>query len=269
MRVAAVQMAVTDDKDANLETADRLVDDAARQGGRLVVLPELFNLLGSAATLRAGAEDLDGPTLTWAAGAARHHGLWLVAGSITESIVGRDLTYNTSCVLSPDGTRVATYRKIHLFDNEVEGAAYRESASVAPGDEIVSVALGADEPRLGLTVCYDLRFPELYRALALAGAQVVTLPSAFMAKTGVDHWEPLIRARAIENQVYVIAPDQIGRVNSTLSLHGHSMIVDPWGTAVAAASDGECVLVADVDLDRLRDLRARLPSLAHRRPDLY
>lgn len=268
MRAAAGQMAVTDDKDRNLETADRLVADAARQGARLVVLPELFNLLGNTATLRAGAETLEGPTLTWAAETARRHDLWLVAGSITELIEGNDRTYNTSCVLSPDGTRIATYRKIHLFDNDIEGAAYRESASVAPGDEIVSVVLD-DEVNLGLSVCYDLRFPELFRALAVRGVHVVALPSAFMARTGVDHWEPLLRARAIENQVYVIAPDQIGSVTPALPLHGHSMIIDPWGTSVAAASDRECVVVADLDLEGLADIRTRLPSLANRRPDVY
>jgi predicted amidohydrolase len=268
MRAAAVQMEVSDDKDRNLATADRLVTRAAADGARLVVLPELFNLLGRAEVLRAGAEPLDGPTLTWAADAARAHDLWLVAGSITERIDGADRTFNTSCVLSPAGDRIATYRKIHLFDNDVDGAAYHESATVAPGDEIVSVAL-TDELTLGLAVCYDLRFPELFRALAVDGAHVVTLPSAFMARTGVDHWDPLVRARAIENQVFVVAPGQIGEVTPSLPLWGHSMIVDPWGTVLAAAPDGEHVVCADLDLVAQADVRRRLPSLANRRPDLY
>jgi predicted amidohydrolase len=266
MRAAAVQMSVGDDKDVNLATADALVAEAAREGARLVVLPELFNLMGRADALRAGAEALDGPTLAWAAETARTRDLWLLAGSITERIDGGDRTYNTSCLLSPAGERVATYRKIHLFDNDVPGAAYRESSTVAPGDEVVTGAV--DDLELGLSVCYDLRFPELYRALVDRGAQAVTVPAAFMARTGVDHWEPLLRARAIENQVFVVAAGQIGAVTPAQPLHGHSMIIDPWGTPIATASDGAGVVVADLDLDHLAEVRRRMPSLEHRRPGL-
>jgi predicted amidohydrolase len=161
---------------------------------------------------------------------------------------------------------VATYRKIHLFDNDVPGAAYRESSTVAAGDEVVTGAV--DDLELGLSVCYDLRFPELYRALVDRGAQAVTVPAAFMARTGVDHWEPLLRARAIENQVFVVAAGQIGAVTPAQPLHGHSMIIDPWGTPIATASDGAGVVVADLDLDHLAEVRRRMPSLEHRRPGL-
>jgi deaminated glutathione amidase len=267
VRVAAVQLTSTPDKARNLEVADELVAGAADAGAELVALPELFNCWGSARELREAAEPLDGPTITWARELAAQRGIWLLAGSITERVEGSERHRNTSCLVSPDGVIAATYSKIHLFDVDVEGFAYQESATVTPGDEIVVTDAGP--LRIGMSICYDLRFPEEFRIQALRGATVVTLPSAFTAPTGKDHWEPLIRARAIENQVFVIAPDQRGASTPKLHWHGRSMIVDPWGVVLAQAPDTECFITADLDLAAQQDVRTRIPSLANRRPDTY
>jgi predicted amidohydrolase len=267
MRVAAVQLTSTPDKERNLATAGALVTAAAGAGAELVALPELFNRWGSARELREGAEPLDGPTITWAREHARTLRIWLLAGSITERIDGSEQHANTSCLIAPDGEIVATYRKIHLFDVNVEGFAYQESANVLPGEEIVVADAGP--LRIGMSICYDLRFPEEFRIQALRGANVVTLPSAFTAPTGKDHWEPLLRARAIENQVFVIAPDQRGASTPKLLWHGRSMIVDPWGVVLAQAPDTECFITADLDLEAQQDVRTRIPSLANRRPQTY
>jgi deaminated glutathione amidase len=267
MRVAAVQLTSTPDKARNLAAARKFVDEAVDLGAAFVALPELFNRWGSAEELRDGGEALDGPTITWSRELASRHGIWLLAGSIVERVAGDDRHFNTSCLISPDGTLVAAYRKIHLFDVDVEGAVFRESATVLPGDEIVVTDAGP--LRIGMAVCYDLRFPEQFRNQAVRGATVVTLPSAFTAATGKDHWEPLIRARAIENQVFVIAPDQRGNSTPKLAWHGRSMIVDPWGVVLAQAPDRECCIVAEIDLEAQQEIRSRLPSLAHRRASVY
>jgi predicted amidohydrolase len=267
VRVAAVQLTVTADRDENLESAGQLVDRAADLGARLVALPELFNLLGPAEVMRAGGEDLDGLSLSWAAAKAREHRFWLLAGSISERVGDGERNYNTSCLFSPEGERVALYRKIHLFDNDVSGAAFRESTTVVAGDEVVTAEL--DERCVGLSTCYDLRFPELFRILALRGALVVLLPSAFTAATGSAHWEPLLRARAIENQLFVIAPNQVGETPVGIPMWGHSMIIDPWGVPIAVADGGPGVIVADLDFEALRRIRADLPALANRRPEVY
>jgi predicted amidohydrolase len=268
MRVAAVQLTSTPDKARNLDAAGSLIAGAADAGAELVVLPELFNRWGSAKELREGAEPLDGPTITWARELTRERGIWLVAGSIVERLEEDDGRHaNTSCLIAPDGEVVARYRKIHLFDVDVEGFAYQESTTVAPGDEIVVADAGP--LRLGLAICYDLRFPEEFRIQALRGATAVSLPSAFTAVTGKDHWEPLLRARAIENQVFVIAPDQRGASTPKLNWHGRSMIVDPWGVVLAQAPDTECFITADLDLAAQKDVRARVPSLENRRPATY
>ena len=266
VRAGAVQMTSGPDRDANLAEAARHVAACAAEGAQLVALPELVSVLGRRADLVAAAEPLDGPTITWAAAQARQHGIWLVAGSFVERHADGRLT-NTSCLLSPDGDRAATYRKIHLFDVDVPGAAYRESATFAAGDEIVVTDAGA--ARLGLSVCYDLRFPELFRLLALGGATVVTLPSAFTARTGPPHWEVLVRARAIEDQVFVVAPGQCGTSVGALAWHGHSLIVDPWGEVLADGGTDPGHVVADLDLGRVAEVRAQLPSLANRRPGAY
>jgi len=267
VRVAAVQLTSTPDRARNLAIAGELIDGAADAGAALIGLPELFNGWGSAAQLRDGAEPLDGPTITWARERARCHQVWLLAGSIVERVDGSERHRNTSCLVAPDGSLAAVYRKIHLFDVDVEGFTYQESATVVPGDEIVVVEAGP--LTIGMSVCYDLRFPEQFRIMALRGATIVTLPSAFTATTGKDHWEPLIRARAIENQVFVIAPDQRGASTERLQWHGRSMIVDPWGVILAQAADTDCFITADLDLDAQRDIRKRLPSLANRRPGSY
>jgi predicted amidohydrolase len=267
MRVAAIQLTSTPDKERNLATAGSLINRAAGAGAELIALPELFNCWGSARELREAAEPLDGPTITWARTLAAELGVWLLAGSITERIEGADKHANTSCLVAPDGEIVATYRKIHLFDVNVEGFAYQESATVMPGDEIVVADAGP--LRIGMSICYDLRFPEEFRIQALRGANVVALPSAFTAPTGKDHWEPLLRARAIENQVFVIAPDQRGASTPKLQWHGRSMIVDPWGVVIAQAPDTECFVTADLDLAAQAEVRTRIPSLANRRPATY
>jgi predicted amidohydrolase len=277
MRVAAVQLTATADPAANRARAAGLVDDAVSAGATLVVLPEMFACTGSRAELRAGAEPLDGPTSAWAAAVARDAGVTLVAGSFIEvDDAGR--LHNTSCVYGPDGARLAVYRKVHLFDVDVPGAEYRESDLITPGDQLVTVDVpvtGAPGDgatiRLGLSVCYDLRFPELYRILTLAGAEVVVVPAAFTATTGPPHWELLLRARAVENQVFVIAADQWGASSDRLRWHGHSMVVDPWGIvlATATATDGDAVVMADLDRDGQARVRATLPSVANRRPGAY
>ena len=269
LRAAAVQLTATADADRNLATADRLVREAAGRGATLVLLPEKWALLGSTEELRAGAEPPDGPALAWASGVARELGIDLVAGSVTMRERGRDRLVNVSVHVGPDGEARARYRKLHLFDVEVDGRVYRESDAEEPGDEVV-VSTTSGGVELGLSICYDLRFPELYRALAGRGARVLTVPSAFTLATTRDHWEVLLRARAIEDQAFVVAANQIGDHGHGMRSGGRSMIVDPWGVVLAAAPDTECAIVADLDLDQLADVRRRLPSLAHRRPpELY
>src|SRR6185436_8895872 len=192
---------------------------------------------------------------------ARRHDLWLVGGSITESRAGRDRFSNTCCVFAPDGELAAVYRKIHLFDVEVGGKVYRESEAEEPGDEPVLAT--ADGWGVGLTVCYDLRFPELYRVLTLEGAEILTVPANFTLATGRDHWHVLLRARAVENQCYVLAAGQVGEPLPGRSSYGHSLVVDPWGTVLAEAPDEETVVVADLDRARLQRILTTLPSLAN------
>jgi predicted amidohydrolase len=268
VRAAAIQMNSTADRDRNLTVADRLVRAAARDGAALVALPEKWSVLGTREQLAAGAEPLDGPAISWARAIARELGIDLVAGSIAERVDGQEKGLNTSVHVGPDGELRAVYRKIHLFDVEVGGTAYRESDGEEAGEEIVTSTL-ADGAELGMAVCYDLRFPELFRILALRGARVVTLPSAFTLTTTRDHWEVLLRARAIENQCFLVAPNQIGVHGDGNRSGGRSMIVDPWGLVLALAPDAEGHVVAELDLDRLADVRARVPSLANRRPRAY
>jgi predicted amidohydrolase len=268
VRAAAVQLTATADKATNLETADRLVRAAARDGATLVVLPEKWSVYGTPDDQRAGAEPLDGPALTWARDIARELEIDLVAGSIAERVEGEARGSNTSLHVGPDGTDRATYRKLHMFDVVVGGRDYRESDAEAPGDEIVLSRL-ANGAGLGLTICYDLRFPELYRRLAVDGAHIMSVPSAFTEPTTRDHWEVLLRARAIENQCFVVAANQVGRHAPGLRTGGRSMIVDPWGIVLGQAPDAETHVIADLDLDRLARIRAQLPSLANRRPEVY
>lgn len=270
MRVAAIQTRAGDDRDANLAAAGALVDEAAAAGAVLVVVPEYFSVAGTPDVLRRLAEPLDGPTASWAAGLAARHGVHLVAGSFPER-TGRDdgRLANTSCLFGPDGALVAAYRKIHLFDVALRDVEFHESATIAPGE--TAVVARVDGVGLGMSLCFDVRFPELYRVLALAGADVVTVPSAFTAVTGPAHWELLLRARAVEEQVFVVAPGQVGELPTGMPrCHGHSMIVDPWGTILAERTTPDPgVVVADLDLSALVEVRARLPMLANRQPGTY
>jgi predicted amidohydrolase len=268
MRAAAVQLNSTGDKPRNLDAADRLTRAAAADGATLVVLPEKWSVIGSPADLRAGAEPLDGPAITWAREVARELHIDLVAGSIAERVADREKLANTSLHIDPDGEVRATYRKIHMFDVEVEGTVYRESETEDPGDEIVtSETAGGVE--LGLTICYDLRFPELYRILAVRGARILAIPSAFTLATTREHWATLVRARAIENQAFVVAANQYGLHPPGNRSGGRSMIVDPWGVVLAQAPDRETYVIADLDLERQAQIRRDLPSLANRRPAAY
>jgi predicted amidohydrolase len=267
MRAAAVQLTATPDKGRNLDTADRLVRAAARDGARVVVLPEKWSLLGTGRDLRDGAEPLDGPAIAWGRATAAELGIDLIAGSVAERVAGEDKLRNTCVHVDAQGEIRACYRKIHLFDVEVDGTTYRESDHEEPGSEPVLTQAGGAE--VGLAVCYDLRFPELFRILAVRGARILTVPSAFTLATTRDHWEPLLRARAIENQAFVIAANQIGEHAPGLRSGGRSMIVDPWGVVLAVAPDREGHVVADLDLDQQDDIRRRLPSLANRRPEAY
>jgi predicted amidohydrolase len=268
VRVAAVQLNSNGDKARNLAAAERLVRAAAADGAELVALPEKWNLLAGGEQMAAGAEALDGPSLTAARGWARELGIHLLAGSIAER--GADpgeKSFNTSVLIGPDGADLAAYRKIHMFDVEAGGVAYRESEHEQAGEEIVSASLG--ELELGLSVCYDLRFPELYRILAVRGVRLIAVPAAFTAATGRDHWELLLRARAVENQVFVLAPNQVGEAPPHYSSHGRSAIVDPWGVVLATAPDEQCFVAAELDLAAQQRVREKLPSLANRRPRAY
>jgi predicted amidohydrolase len=269
LRAAAVQLQSTNDSDRNLEAADRLTRAAAAEGATLVVLPERLDIRGSAADYAAGAEGLDGRAVAWARATAGELGIDLVAGSIAERREGHERVANTSVHVGPDGEVKAIYRKIHMFDVEVAGVEYRESEHSEPADEIV-VSETADGVRLGLTICYDLRFPELYRILALRGARVVTVPANFTRVTGAAHWEVLLRARAIENQVFVIAPGQGRGEGPEGDSYGNSMIVDPWGEVLArAGGEGDGFVAADLDLARQDEIRDKLPSLANRVAGAY
>lgn len=268
MRAAAVQLQSTPDRDRNLETADRLTRAAAKAGAELVVLPEKWPALGTPEQTIAAAEPLDGPVATWARDIARELEIDLVAGSFTEHVPGDDRERNTSLHVGPDGAVRATYRKIHMFDVEVGGRVYKESAHEAPGEAIVT-SQTAGGAMLGLSICYDVRFPELYRILAVKGAEIVVVPAAFTFATTRDHWEILLRARAIEGQAFVVAANQIGEHAPGIRSGGRSMIVDPWGVVLATAPDSETFVVADLDLERQAEIRRTLPSLANRRPQAY
>ncbi len=252
------------DKVRNLDVATRLVRRAVQLGARLVGLPENFSWMGPESERPGAAETLDGPTLARMASLAQELSITLLAGSILESGAPGGRLYNTSALFGPDGARLGVYRKIHLFDVDVgDGATYRESAAVAPGTEVVAV--DCPVARVGLSVCYDLRFPELYRRLSSQGATLLTVPAAFTLMTGKDHWEVLLRARAIENQAYVLAPAQFGRHSERRITYGHAMLVDPWGLVSALASDGEGLALGAIDVDLLADIRKKLPALDHRR----
>ena len=265
--VALVQLDATEDVVANLERALALTEAAAAGGAQFIALPEYLQFRGPDDGFRSSARPVPGPFTDAFAEVARRHGVWILAGSLAEASADPDRPYNTSVLIGRDGSIAATYRKIHLFDVAVDaGPVDTESARVTAGDEPVCVDV--DGVRLGLTICYDLRFPELYRTLALAGAEVLTVPANFTERTGRDHWEVLLRARAIENGAYVLAPSQIGGPPGSPA-YGRSMIVDPWGTVIAQAADEVAIITARIETDRVSAVRHQIPVLANRRPESY
>jgi len=265
VRVAVVQMLADEDAGRNVERAGALVHEAAAHGARLIALPEKWNFWGSASRTSAGAEGLDGPALTAARGWARDLGVAIVAGSILEAIGDGTRAFNTSVLIAPDGRDLAVYRKVHLFDVRVGDHDYRESDATAPGDGVAAGEVFG--VMIGLSVCYDLRFPELYRALVDLHARILAVPANFTVATGRAHWELLLRARAVENQCFVLAAGQCGRHATGEGAFGHSMIVDPWGLVLAQVEDDEGLAFADLDFAQQDALRASLPALAHRRPN--
>lgn len=263
-----VQLDSGSDVEANIAAADRYVRAAAADGARLAVLPEKWTVIGAPGDLRAGAQPLDGGAIAWARETARELGMDLVAGSIAERLDGSERLGNASVHVGPDGEIKGVYRKLHMFDVEIEGKPYRESDTDEPGAEILVSEL-AGGARIGLSICYDVRFPELYRALALRGSRVVAIPAAFTVPTTRDHWEVMVRARAIENQVFVLAANQAGEHPGSYRSGGRSMIVDPWGRVLARLGDEPGYAVAELDFAEQDAIRRRVPLLAHRRPEVY
>jgi deaminated glutathione amidase len=268
LNVAIVQMNSQEDKGANIAAGLDLIDRAAATGARLVALPEVWPYLGPDEVSRDQAETIPGPISEALSQRARRHGIYIHGGSIYEKRPGDPGMYNTTVVIDPTGEIIAHYSKIHMYDVVLDGIAeYQESATVTPGDETTITEI--DGIPVGLTICYDLRFPELFRILALKGAQAIVLPAAFTLMTGRDHWETLIRARAIENELYMIAPAQWGTHPPGKWCYGRSMVVDPWGTVVTTAPDGVGIAYATVDPSRVAAVRRQIPSLANRRPEAY
>jgi len=265
--VAAVQMTSTDDTARNLRQATRLIREAAFAGATLIALPENFAWLRPEGSPVAYKQDLDGELVRSMREEARRLGRYLLLGSIPERVPRSARIHNTSVLIGPQGRVLACYRKMHLFDIEMRGSAVlKESRTVKAGDRpvVARTPLG----RLGLSICYDLRFPELYRRLALAGAEVLFVPAAFTAFTGPHHWLPLLRARAIENQCWVVAPAQVGRHGGGRESHGETAIIDPWGEVVQKLRRGRGWVQAPIDLRAVREVRAGLPCLRHVRRDL-
>ena len=264
---AAIQMSSTPDKGDNREVAEAVIREAVSAGAEFVSLPELWSCHGLDTVYRENAEPVPGPTTDFLGDLARELGVYLLGGSILEGEPGAERLSNTSTFFNPSGEMVAVYRKIHLFDVKVSDKEYLESANIAPGDEIVTAKAGA--ATLGLSVCYDVRFPELYRLLALRGAEILAVPAAFTLQTGKDHWEILLRTRAVENQAFVVAPAQWGRKADGRWTYGRSMIVDPWGTVLSTCPDRDGYALATLDLDYLDRFRTEFPALANRRPEAY
>ena len=265
--IAVVQMDSGNDKGENLKTACRCVDEAAAAGAQLITFPEVMNLDGRNVGEGGGAEPIPGYTTEKLMAKAKEHGIYIHSGSFFEEIPGEKRAYNTSVIIDPQGEIIARYRKMHTFDVTLpDGSVQRESARIRPGDDITTV----DTPlgRLGMAICYDIRFGEMFRLMALEGAQVIFTPANFTMPTGKDHWETILRTRAIENGVYIVAADQIGK-KSEFTAYGNSLVVDPWGTVVARASDRPGMMLVPIDLDYVDAVRAKIPSLQNRRTDIY
>ena len=264
--MAVVQMDTRDNKDANLKAACNFIDEAAAKGAKFVSFPEVFNVIDDGQE----APELvpEGRTISLMAEKAREHGIWIHCGSIAEVNPDGDRKFNTTAVLDPTGKMVAKYRKLHTFDITLpDGSVAEESAKIKPGDKMVTVE--TEMGHLGLSICYDIRFPEMYRWMALQGAQILFTPANFRMATGKDHWEAILRARAIENTCYVVAAGQYGKKRGVSDSFGDSVIIDPWGTIVARAPERAGIAVGEIDLDYLDRVRANLPSLKNRRGDVY
>jgi deaminated glutathione amidase len=264
MRVALCQINSQADKAANLSRAEELIDEAAALGARLVTLPEYVDYQGPKERKRELAEAVSGPISQRFAAKAKQHRVYLLGGSFNETADHPEKCYNTSLLFNPDGEIIASYRKMHLFDSRISG---NESDYVIPGDAAVTVEI--DGHTFGIAIAYDYRFPELFRMLAIAGAEAILVPSANTEITGRDHWHTMLKARAIENSVFIVAPAQTGPHEPDARSYGHSLIVHPWGTCLVDAPDKECVVVADIDFDDVAEIRTRMPSLANRRADAY
>lgn len=267
-RAAIIQLRSTAQPEHSLSAAEAAIREAAAGGARLVGLPEGVGFIGPEEDKHRHAEPLDGPSFGRLGRIARELGIYLMAGSLLERSEDPRRPYNTAVLFDPRGELLAVYRKLHLFDVDLspEGPRIAESDTITPGSRAVVVAteLGC----LGFSICYDVRFPELYRALRAAGAEVLFVPSAFTVPTGADHWEVLLRARAIENQCYVVAPAQVGRHYASRRSYGRSMLVDPWGLVLATCPDRPSVAFAEIDLEQLRDVRRRMPCESHRKSNL-
>jgi predicted amidohydrolase len=264
VRVALIQMRSADRLGENLDRAEALCREAAQAGAELILLPENFAYLALEGLRVPCAEPVTGPVVRRFAALARETGADVLLGSIPEAVGEPDRHANTSVLIGRDGEVLATYRKIHLFDVDLPGLSVRESDAVVRGRQVVTADLSWG--RIGLSICYDLRFGELYRGLGSAGADVVSVPAAFTAQTGPDHWAVLLRARAIENQVFVLAPAQWGHHGGSRRSHGHSLVIDPWGRVLAELEEGDGVLAAELDLSLLDEVRAKIPCQGHRQP---
>ena len=266
MKIAVVQLTVGDNKVANLDNVFEWIDKAASENVDLIALPESFHIMGNSEMRFENGESIPGPISERLSEAAKRHGVWLLSGSYNEKVAGQERMFNTSLLFNPQGEQVAKYSKIHLFDAVInDQLAPLESRHNQPGTEPVMV----DTPfcKLGMTICFDLRFPELFRLYALAGAKLVFVPSNFALLTGKDHWEVLLRARAIENGMFIVAPATIH--GPGMGSYGRSMVIDPWGTVIACAPDREGVIVTTIDLAEVNRVRKKLPCLTNRQPETY
>ena len=266
LKVAAVQMSSGRDKEKNLKQAKKLITKAAKGDAKFIALPEVFNFRGKLSEAAKNAEPILGYSTNFVSKLARKFKVWILIGSLMEKSVGayRGKPFNTSILINPKGKIIAKYRKIHLFDIRLKGKEILESKRNQAGKSLKLVAV--NDVKVGLSICYDLRFPELYRQYSKEGAEIICIPSSFTKPTGEAHWHTLIKARAIENLAYVIAPNQSGVGSGGIKTYGHSLIVDPWGKILAEGpASGEAVIFAEVDLDYLKKIRTNLPALEHRK----
>ncbi len=265
--MGVLQVDVGNNKRGNLKKIESFIEKAAGRGAQFISMPENINFIGKLEESIASAEPIPGETSVFFSNLAKKHSVWLHCGSYAELVPGEKKVYNTSIVVDPAGEIVAKYRKIHLYDVDItDGPSVRESDAKMPGREIV--AFDSEYGRMGLSICYDMRFPELYRILALKGAQLMFVPANYTLFTGKDHWEVVLRTRAIENQCFLVAAGQVG-MKPYFQAYGRSMIIDPWGTVIAQASDGEGFIVAEIDMSRVETVRRQLPSFPNRRPEAY